>query len=61
MMPSLSMAANSALAAASFSPSNRRNLEETGGPDVTMKCSTPWDAAGKTLDGFTTSEKLSRS
>jgi hypothetical protein len=36
-------------------------LEETGGPDVTIKCSTPWDAAGKTLDGFTTAGKLSRS
>jgi hypothetical protein len=55
------MAANSAFAAANFSPSNRLNLAATGGPVVTMWWHTPCEVAGSFLDGLTTSGKLSNS
>ena len=54
-MPSLSNCKNSALAASSFSPSRRRKRQLIGGPLVAMKCSTPVEAAGRDLEGFTTS------
>ena len=41
MMPMASMSSNSALAAANLSGGRRRACEWTGGPLVTMKCSTP--------------------
>jgi hypothetical protein len=52
--PSLSSAANSALAADSFSPSSCLNLEPMGGPAVVMKCRTSCDTAGKLLEALTT-------
>jgi hypothetical protein len=52
--PSFSICANSFLAAISFSPSKRRNLEETGGPVVWIKCKTPELGAGRDFPAFTT-------
>ncbi len=44
----------------SFLASSRRNLLAMGGPLVEMKCSTPCDEGGSTLDALATSGNSSR-
>jgi hypothetical protein len=62
MMPSFSIRRNSSLAAASFSPSRRRKRHDSGGPLVTMWCSTLLEGRrGSVLEAFTTAGKSANS
>jgi hypothetical protein len=62
MMPSFSIRRNSSLTAVSFSPSSRRKRHDSGGPLVTMWCSTsPEGRRGSVLDALTIAGKSANS